>query len=235
MACERYREALTDLATGGPTPAGLEAHLETCVACREELDGLRRALDAVDAELRVLASVEPPPALAARIRQAATEPVAGVAWRPSLVFQALAAAFLVLAVAFVLLRGRAPAPPSVATVSPRPSQAEASPKPAPPVPEAPAAPRSALSAQSKETIRRPSASARPAVPPEPEVLVPPGQLEALQRLAALVNRERIASPSLAAVEQGSPELVPPPPIDVRSVEITPLAIVPSEAAEDSGT
>jgi hypothetical protein len=67
------------------------------------------------------------------------------------------------------------------------------------------------------------------------VLVPPGQVEALQRFARLVNSERVASPSLAAVEQGSPEIVPPPPIEVRSVEIKPLEIVPSDAAEDSGT
>jgi len=235
MACKRYREALTDLAAGGAAPAELEAHLGTCVACREELALSRRALEAVDAELGVLASVKPSPSLEVRIRQASTEREAGAAWRPSFVFQALAAALVVVAMAFVLLRGREPMPASIATTSPRPPQAEPAPNPAPPAPEATAAPRLALTAQSKETIRRPSASARPAVPPEPEVLVPPGQLEALQRLAALVNRERIASPSLAAVEQGSPELVPPPPIDVRSVEITPLAIVPSEAAEDSGT
>jgi hypothetical protein len=235
MACERYREALTDLAAGGPAPAELEAHLQTCVACQGELDGLRRALDALDAELQTLASIEPSPALAARIRRASSAPDIGVAWRPSFAFQALAAALVVVAMAFVLLRGREPMPASIATASPRPPQAEGTPKPAPPAPEALAAPRSTLSARPMEAMRRPSPPVRPALAPEPEVFVPPGQLEALERLAALVNRERIASPSLAAVEQGSPELVPPRPIAVRSVEITPLAIVPSEAADDSGT
>jgi putative zinc finger protein len=239
MACERYREALTDFAAGGLLPAELEAHLETCAACREELALSRRALETVDADLRQLAAVEPSRDLAARIRLAAAELAAAEevanAWHPAFALRALAVGVLVAVLAFVLFRGRAPSPASVATVSPRPPQTEAMPRSSPPAPEAPAASRSTVSARPMEGVRRPLPPARPALPPEPEVLVPPGQLEALERLAALVNRQRVASPSLAAVEQGSPELVPPRPIEVRSVEITPLAIVPSESADDSET
>jgi hypothetical protein len=86
-----------------------------------------------------------------------------------------------------------------------------------------------------EGVRRLAPPARPALPPEPEVLVPPGQLEALQRLASLVNREHVASPSLAAVQQGSPELAEPRPIDLGAIDIKPLEIVPSDAAEEAGT
>ena len=231
MACERYREALTDLAAGGLAVPELEAHLETCVGCREELDGLRRALDAVDAELGVLASVEPSPALAARIRQASTELDAGVAWRPSFVFGALAA-LLIGAVTLVLLRGREPAPASVASASPRPPQREATPTPARPAPEMAAGPQAALSARPIEVLPR-NAAARSA--PEPEVLVPPGGAEALVRLVARLQRENLAPPVMGVAGEPSPDLSVPDSIEVASVDIQPLEIVPLDPAESSGT
>ena len=50
MACERYREALADVAAGAPAPAGVESHLAACEACREELAALRRAVALADTE-----------------------------------------------------------------------------------------------------------------------------------------------------------------------------------------
>ena len=65
---------------------------------------------------------------------------------------------------------------------------------------------------------------------EPEVLVPPGEAEALLRFAALVHRDRQAPTSLAAAGQPSADLAEPAPIDIQ-----PLEIVPLDPAETSGT
>jgi hypothetical protein len=76
---------------------------------------------------------------------------------------------------------------------------------------------------------------RPLAPREPEVMVPPGQAEALLRLLALVNRDRVAPPVLGATGQASPELAELRPIDVGPIDIKPLEIVPLDPAETSGT
>ena len=74
MACERYRDALTEVAVGEAATAVVEAHLASCEACRAELLALRRALAVADAEMADLAFAEPSPRLVARIRQAAAQP-----------------------------------------------------------------------------------------------------------------------------------------------------------------
>ncbi len=51
MACERFRDALADVAAGAPAPAGVEAHLASCEACRAELTALRQALAVADDEM----------------------------------------------------------------------------------------------------------------------------------------------------------------------------------------
>jgi len=235
MACERYGKALTELAAGAPAAGWLDAHLAGCEGCRQELATLRSALDVVDAELRQLVATEPSPELAARIRQAASETQIESAWRPALLMQALAAAAVLAAVALVLLRGHTPAATSVAVLTPHPPLASGTPLPA-------AAAMAARTTQPTPPDQRPaqafaraSASARPATPPEPEVLVPPGAGAALLRLAAIVNRQGVASPALAAAGQPSPDLPVPQPIDVRPIDIKPLEIVPLDPAEDSGT
>ena len=40
MACERFRDALSDAAAGGPATPALVAHLPACDACRAELETL---------------------------------------------------------------------------------------------------------------------------------------------------------------------------------------------------
>jgi hypothetical protein len=254
MACERYEDALKQMAAGFASTAAarqlgaprveseFESHLAGCARCREELEALRNALALVDAELDPLAALEPSPDLAARIRRSAAEDAAEPARRPAWLWPALAAAAGLL-VAFAILMRRPPAELPVAAVANRLPQAAAT--ALPPVPSRDPSSKGGSPALGPAVVATSRSEAADRVrtgeprghlaSPEPEVLVPPGQVEALQRFARLVNSERVASPSLAAVEQGSPEIVPPPPIEVRSVEIKPLEIVPSDAAEDSGT
>jgi hypothetical protein len=227
MACERFQNAVTDVAAGAPASRELEAHLAWCAACRQELDALRRALVLVDDDLRQLLTAEPAPDLAARIRQAATEREPSYAFRPGFWLQALGAAVL-LAVALVAFRGKPNAARHVASVAPRPEQASGTPRPGP-------AAESTLNAAAVAPVaptltRAVRASRRGNAPAEPEVIVPPGGAEALVRLVALVHREQIQPSVLASVGQPSADLAEPAPIDIK-----PLEIVPLDPAESSGT
>ena len=285
MACERFREALADVAAGAPARAGLEAHLATCEACRTELAALRQALAVADAEMAGLLSAEPPPELAVRIRRAVAETserspalaarirraVAdwngpsrqrgsvledeAVAWRRGWLWPATAAAAtLLVALAVVLGRG------TESTPGPRVAEDAARPGPAVPIVHGRAAgrlepgpviPRSTVSPGDEESAVPPAdpshvdAAARARgdrasvhsrsvdrrlIPAEPEVLVPPGEAEALLRFVALVHRERLAPPALAAAGQPSADLA-----ELASIDIQPLEIVPLDPAETSGT
>ena len=68
------------------------------------------------------------------------------------------------------------------------------------------------------------------IPAEPEVLVPPGEAEALLRFVALVHRDRLAPTSFAAAGQPSADLA-----ELASLDIQPREIVPLDPAEPSGT
>jgi hypothetical protein len=231
MACERYREALTELAVGGPVAAGLEAHFASCAGCQEELAALRRTLEAVDDELHALAAAEPSPALVARIRQVAEDPAetddrAGSTW----LWPALAAAALLLVGIFVG-RGREPEQRhAVAVASPSPTPAPVtSPHEEVGAAAATVAPSRFVLSPHAPILRRPAARR------EPEVLLPPGEAAVLVRLVERLQRERLAPPVMATVGRPSPELAELRSIEVGSVYIKPLEIVPLDPAEDSGT
>jgi hypothetical protein len=208
MACERYREALADVAAGAPFPAGLETHLGACDACRDELASLRQALALADAEMAVLLSAEPSPGLAARILRAVAEAGPSPARRFGWLWPAMAAAATLL-VALALWQVRGPVIPRD-SVSPGPegSAGAVIPKRSPRVRSEP------------HTVRVVA----------PEVLVPPGEGEALLRLVALVHRERLSPAGLAAAGQPSPELAGPLLLAIEPLEIRPL-----DPAETTGT
>lgn len=272
MACERYREALADVAAGLPAPAGLQVHLGSCEMCRGELRAMRQALAVADAEMAGLATAEPTPELAARIRQAVADArellphqpgrlQGGVTewglppkWRFGWLWPATAAAcMLLVALAVWTLRGHPSAPePRVAqdTARPQPtgSAGASGPTGAPvirseerPVPVSKGtgrvAPTNAGRSERRES-RTPGGSLgtpQGRVPRDdrahqPEVIVAPGEAEALMRFVALVHRDRLVPASLAAAGQPSPDLAELAPIDIQ-----PLEIVPLDPAETSGT
>jgi hypothetical protein len=183
-----------------------------------------------DAELAGLVAEASPSS--ARIRQAVAEAEPSPAWRLGWVWPATAAAATLL-VALAVWVGRAPSPGPHLAVDRR-------------------APRSAVVGQTAESttapviprdlrLPGPEGSAIPADPSSPgsngaprddspEVLVPPGEDEALLRFVALVHRERLAPAVLVAAGQPSPDLAELTPIDIK-----PLEIVPLDPAETSGT
>ncbi len=240
MPCERYRDALTDVAAGLAASPGVEAHLGSCEACREELQGLRQALAMADAELAGLLAAEPTPELAARIR-----PGGGGD-----------GAFVALALRLAVARhgrgrpaARGPRPrdepphcrphrrpewsveshQQEPAASPRATQAVDQPL-APP-----AAARSVPGVDGKGLVTPRSADrigrrgvSRPAVS-QPEVLVPTSEAEALLRFAAHVQTRAVSPDSLLVADLSAP--LPEP----KGVEIEPLVIVPLDPAETSGT
>jgi hypothetical protein len=235
MSCERYREALADVAAGGPVPAGVEAHLAACEACRAELGTLRQALAMADGELAGLRSAEPSPEMVVRIRQAVADSDEAPAWRFGWLWPAVAVA-ATLAVALAVWPGRGAQPgapiasdirperpaPVLPTVPPEaPREGSSTPTVVPqPVPEGSAGPAS------------PSSSRRPRVPRDevlPEVLVPAGEAEAFLRFAAHLQTRVVSPDSLLVADLSAPLREP------KDVEIRPLEIVPLDPAEASGT
>jgi hypothetical protein len=243
MPCERYRNALTDAAAGGPLPAALGAHLAACEACRAELLALRRALAVADAEMAELASAEPSPGLAARIRQAVDASETGGSARREGLWLALrlllpwpaVAATLLVALAIVLGRSTGPTPGSrvaadVAQPQPTDSAQVAEPTGEPVIPRdaVPAGPEGSAEAADPSSPGR-DVAPRGDEPSEPEVLVPPGEGEVLLRFAAHVRPRVVSSDSLLVADMSEPLAEP------KGVEIQPLVIAPLDPAEPSGT
>ncbi len=236
MACERYRETLADVAAGAPAPAPVEAHLAACEACRAELAELQRALAVADAEVAALVAAEPSPGLAVRIRHAVAEAEPSSPWRFGWLWPA-AAATTTLLVALAVWLSRAPSPGPHLAVDGRAQRSTVATRTAESTP-APVIPRDVARTGPEGSAVRPARRAhagsrtasRRSVPTEPEVLVPPGEAEALLRFVALVHRERLAPAVLVAAGQPSPDLAELTPIDIK-----PLEIVPLDPAEASGT
>jgi hypothetical protein len=235
MSCERFREALTELSAGGPASAGLESHLAACADCRRELLAPREAPGPADTELRMIATAEPLPLLQARIRRAVAQVEAPAPMALPWLWPATAAALVLVAMAAGLWRVRTTVPPSgiaaatPATASTPPSTSE--PSAASRVARVP--PRGVEPSEGSPRgggldRRRPNPRRR--IPPEPEVLVPPGQQESLLRFVVLVQREQLAPRSLMAAGEPSADLVEP-----KALQIQPLEIVPLDPAESSGT
>lgn len=232
MPCERYRDALTDAAAGGAVGAPLEAHLTACPACASELASLRRLMAAADDELSALAVAEPSPALAARIREAVSEPAAlAPAFRWGFAWSATAAAVLAMAVLGVwrMSVAREPASPTVAVNAPS-APASAAPTVEPsasaapssvavagvPASADPAATRFPSESTHKARSVRPTPAPRRSARAEPEILVPPGEQEALLHYVALVHQERVSPWALLAVGRPSSDL------SGEELEIAPL-------------
>jgi hypothetical protein len=225
------------VAAGAPVPAAVGDHLATCVACREELDTLRRALALADAELADLAAAEPSAALAARIRQSVSVSRPSPAWHLGWLWPAVPAAAVILGLSVVWWAGgTTPTPPRRTVTSPAtlldPTTQGAAGAASTTVVSgaADAAPAPGGSSSARAPSSRPLGTVRAGQVAPPEVLVPAGEEEALLRFVALVHRERLAPSALAASGQASPAMAELVPLD-----IPPLEIVPLDAAEGSGT
>ena len=215
MDCRRFTEKLTDAALqpGEPLDAGLARHLSSCAACRREFETQQRLARAMDIGLVAAVSAEPSPSFAAGIRvRLAEEP----APRPSRVsgwipVTAGALAVLVLMVVwFARQDGPKPVPTKQqhlagnAVQQPGHQSAGSNIASLPPATSAP---------DVRLPNRKVSPGVRKAVPRQPDVIVPPGQREAVLRFYASVMSRRVdASWALNEMK----------PLEVAELKIPPL-------------
>lgn len=226
MRCERYDRDVTDGAAGGAMTRDLEAHLESCAACRERLAEGRALLGRVDQILAAHLDVEPSPALRRRVISCVAQAERARRRMARWAAAAALAAGLVIALMAGALGRRPSAMPlesSIAATVPGVPARGAVPPETPAL--RPSIPR-AVVPEAPRVVRRgsPAAIARGAVVPEPEVLVPPGQDEALRRfMAGLREDAEAARPLLRASASVEDPVQPPPPIDIPVLASEPLA------------
>ena len=232
MSCEKYQDALTDLAAKGAEPAGdVRAHLDSCVACSSYMEQERFLLKSIDSGICSDVNAALPAAVVQRLQarlaqESAFERRVLGRW----IFAGAGAVFVAAALALLIarpvgrFRSHAKLEPTFAA-SVKPSEpAEAS-----SISAAVTNPR-ALIAIAK-TTRQNSPEALPAISSrnlhEPEVLVPSDEREALARFVnGLHGQPEIAEAFLAHAPRQSEPSFPLPLIQIAHLEIP--ALEPSD-------
>ena len=217
MGCRRFSEKLADAALepGELRDAGLAAHLETCATCQREFEAQRRLAQAMDLGLSAAVSAEPSPSFAAGVRaRLASEPTPlppGFAgWVP--VAAGALAVLVLMVIWFARQEGQEPVPEPHQEVS-----REAAHQPVIESDKAPvAAARGEMPVRQNRESRPTGAPAvRAARIREPEVIVPPGQREAVLRFYTVMWSGRVDVSAL---------LVKPGPLEIAELKIMPLEV-----------
>ncbi len=231
MDCERYKGNLSAAALGEPEPrheAEFAAHLAVCAACRAALDDEQGLLEAIDRGVAASVAAEPTAEFAARLRRRLDqERLPTRSWFAGWVPVA-AGALAILALVALWLARRPPILPG--TEPPRTAGRQQGPPSEEPA-RAGKTPRGGRSAPPFEQAATPggkgsafrgkrAAAARMAVP---EVLVPPGQREAVLQFYNAVGSGRVDSASL---------LAPPPPLEPAKLKIVPLEVAKLDSDSD---
>ena len=236
MDCERARAELAARLLGEEAALGtaeLDVHLAGCSACAAMFAREQLLVGAIDLGLRAVAAVEPSPgaeaALRARIAAGVPTPRRGVGrwWIP---LAAAAAATVALVVISQPRRGDGPrsvvaelASPTVAAMAARPMEP---PTAAAPREETAVVPRLATS-RAVEVVTPPvrSKAGRRPRPRDREVVVPPGQWQAVADLMAVLW----TGPAEMAVAVPRTELVglrPAAPIELATLGVEPIEVRP---------
>jgi len=240
MACAEYKERLIEAALDWESEAVHEVrfvgHMETCAACRVELDRQRALYEHIEDGVAALVGVQAPAAIAARVRQQIALEKASFTIRNFGWLSAAAVAAIAVALAFVMrMPHRSPANNNATAAIPSSRVATA-----------PTSGTHSVDTQ-RATTRTPDVAAQIAHavtrvqqpelideavtatigPPRVQVMVPPGQREAVLRLAAALQTGRVDAASLIK----SPESFQPAELKIAPLEIKPL--VPDE--NDAGS
>lgn len=238
------------------------AHIAQCEPCRKAYEQARQIAVAVDRGVESLVAGEPSPHFAARLhaRMAGEQPAprfAWLEWKPAAAALALACILAVAGIVWIATH-RNPAPnaiPSAREIAAVPTPSSQVGSAAKPHSGAPASlqARSSLSAQvptepgragSSRAVQSGSVAVarlaprrhtglRANSPAEPEVIVPPGQLEAVMQLAAAIRSGQIDGKQLLAAQKDVDKPIQIPPLEIAPIEIPPQPPVPANGSESS--
>ena len=243
MNCERYRGWMTDAAADELAEnrrTELENHARECAACRQEFQRVRTLLAAINLAVTAQSAVEPSPRLMEQVRQrvrdeAAVAPWWNARWVPAL---ACAAVLIVAASLWALwprtdarheLTASSAAPSPVQAVRPTAAATTAKPKI---TPERRGSMVSSMVALARPTrklnARRIDRQLR--VPEVPEVIVQPGQMEAVMQFAQMLNSGQIDGAKLLADLKAADQ-----PLEIKPLKTPELAGDKSSGASEGGS
>jgi hypothetical protein len=227
MSCERFREAITDHASGALIDEAAGRHLAACDPCARAFEQRQQLLAEVDDELRGALAIVASPDFSARVSRAVrTVPPSP---KPVLHWWMAAAAAVALVAAGVFLT-------FTAGRTVRPEQSAAAPRTSsqPPSVSTPAPRAAAASPVAAEHVA-PTGRAHPARqvvnrPRGLEVIVSPAQARAIARLKELASR--------GVQESEAPEsmLVKPPVAElvIQPLRVADLSVPDLDAGSGSG-
>lgn len=232
MSC-RYTDAIVDHACGAEIAADAAEHLKVCAACGRLFNEQRRLLEDLDQELQDALAIEPSARFVADAMAGAGR--SAQRWRPAMWWSAplaAAAVLVLLAIGSLRFAERRPADrhelPAVDAAS-----------------SAHAADRTPTGAQSAPAVDAPRVTAAPQrgggptkVVREPErrlvadVVVPAGQLRAIERYMTLVRRGALDTSSLANSQKT--EVTAPTDLVIAPLAVDVLVVPTAESGTGSG-
>ncbi|HKW89138.1 MAG TPA: zf-HC2 domain-containing protein [Candidatus Acidoferrales bacterium] len=233
MNCVKCKAWMSEAATDGLSErrrAEFDAHVQSCAGCRAEFERTKALVLAIDGSVVGSVAGEPSPDFIARVRRwIATQTMSGKTTWPWAVPAIACAAAIILAVSFGQFWPRGNQPRSVQTPASGDSSLAAAThtEPSPPITLEHAGIRGGKAHDG--AIREVAARKSQRVEREPEVLVPPGQGEALLQFAAAIRSGKIDGVKLMADLKAAGQ-----PIEIKPLVIAPLELSTEDENKDSG-
>lgn len=220
MFCESYRQALNEAAMSDElVPADVQAHLASCLSCRESLSQQKSLFARIDAEVQTRVNAQLPVSLLPRVRrEIAASPAARTRRLPVLAYAASGLAIGAIAVSFAV-RTRVPS----ATPEPSPRAVSSLAFTEPSASKEQRESRQLFVAGSKKN-RRPQ---QVVLKVEPEVLVSAEERIGLQRYAASL-RSMPADRAANVKPEPRPEIEH---LEIASIDLNGLSIDPLQAGD----
>ncbi|MGB6483195.1 MAG: hypothetical protein WBE86_06880 [Candidatus Acidiferrales bacterium] len=222
--CAQFRECMADAALSGSLRSDFDAHVRDCVACREEFNRVQTLLQAVNDGVSASVAAEPSSQLLANVRQRiAAQQHRAPAWWRQRAWLTAGGACVALAVFLFAARTLHKFNRSLPNAAPNPIAASSTPGHSALPPNRSPAVESATSAPPRKparvVVRHSSLRTlhRPAL--EPEIIVDPGQTQAILRFAAALQSGQIDGAKLLADQKRAAE-----PLEIKPLTIAPLKI-----------
>ena len=233
--CEKYADWIAEAARGELAlgrEAELLSHAAECIACRESYQRARDLAALVDRGIESLVAGAPSPHFATRLRaRIADERVSGTLSWPGV--KPLAAGLLVATLGAIALISRGPQRHNPEQTNPG-SRGEA-PAGSPWASNSGRAVTPIVPSWQRADVAQPNSQRRRTLhsvssPSKPEVLVPPGQLEAIIQFAEAVRSGRVNGQQLLAAQEEAEK-----PLEISPLEIAPLSPPQPKVTETQGT